>query len=151
MGLEEGGKEGLARHYTSVARDDKTATDMSVARLENIGLGIPSNVNSPVQEPNAEGVGSATPSKRKLTVELEMQNRRPQDFGPIVGIAYNCQKQGCRLQAYGRCQWKNPCSLPEKRGGCNDLYCELHASSKLENFRKFQCCQDCQELFMDAR
>ena len=72
-GLEEGGSEGVARHYSSVACDDRSG-DISVARLDNIGVTVPSGANSPVDERSIEGSGTKK-TRQNRSGDIELQNR----------------------------------------------------------------------------
>ena len=103
-----------------------------------------SAISSPRKMPGE--IGGTGNNERERT--REKPNLKKKQSEPIdVNV---CEKEGCRLPAYGRCHWRNPCRIPEKTGGCNQLYCELHGAH-FDNFRKFQCCTNCHTNFLWAR
>ena len=119
----------MERRYTSVAREEANNT---------------SAISSPRKIPSEVGGTGNNELERTSEKPNLRQGGHTEPTGDI------CEKKGCRLAAYGRCQWRNPCRFPRRTGGCMQLYCELHGAH-FDNFRKFQCCTDCHLDFLRAR
>ena len=100
-----------------VGEDQKYSSVSKEEGNDSIRGGRPSNVvgslpNSPMK-PRSEVGGTGNNDEPTLTSSAFHISRADKE-----DEASFCEKKNCHLRAFGKCQWRNPCSIPRRSGGC---------------------------------
>ena len=102
----------IQKMYTSVAVEDNQHQDASM-------ISRPGSA----EKRQSEVGGTGTEDEPTQT-----QNHFHISVADLNNTMHYCEKSGCRLRAFGKCGWDNPCRIPRHKDGCGQYFCEFHGA-----------------------